>query len=74
MSRIEAFPRPTRTYKTYMKAKKIITSLEDGNYKWSIICTEEGRYFPHIFLSTKNTHLSHFYFIEKGCCVTMESS
>lgn len=74
MSRIEAFPRPTRTYKTYMKAKKIINSLEDGNYKWSICCTEDGRYFPHISFYPKNNTLSHFYFIEKGCCVTMDGS
>jgi len=69
MSR-EAFPNPDRTYKTYARAKKIIDGLVDDNYKWSIMCTEDGRYFPHVTYQISNVKLSHFYFIEKGCCVT----
>ena len=71
MSR-EAFPNPSRTYKTYKRAKKVIDGLEDGNYKWAICVTEEGKYFPHISYKAASIELTHFYFIEKGCCVTIE--
>ena len=73
MSR-EAFPAPDRTYKTYLKAKKVIDGLKDGNYEWCVCCTKDGRFFPHITYNLKNnTELSHFYFIEKGCCVSLRA-
>jgi hypothetical protein len=74
MAKREGFPRPSKTYRTYRKARNIISNLVEGNYKWSICVTEEGRYFPHIQYSIKNNTLTHFYFIEKGCCVTVEGS
>ena len=64
------FPAPNRTYKTFKNAKKVVDGLIEGNYKWLIACTENGRFFPVIFYSNKECQeLNHFYFIEKGCCV-----
>lgn len=67
----QAFKNPTKTYASYKNAKKVIDGLEDGDYSWSIMATEEGRFFPHVSYPAATTNLSHFYFIEKGCCVSV---
>jgi len=65
----QLFKEPSRTYKTYKNAKKVIDALIDGNYAWQIAVTEEGRFFPVIFASQEKDNLSHFYFINRGCCI-----
>ena len=67
---LEAFSENKRTYASYENAKKVIDSLEDGNYTWCICVNSEGRFFPHIILNGTREFNFH-YFIEKGCCVTI---
>lgn len=67
----QQFKDTDRTYKTYANAKKIIDSLPDDRFSWLIATTEDGRYFPVIFLSDRICELSYHYLINKGCCVQM---
>jgi len=60
----------TRTYATWANAKKIIDKLEDGDFHWLIAASEDGRFFPVVFLES-GCGLNHHYFIHKGCCVRM---
>lgn len=63
------FSDPCHTYKTYASAKKIIDKLEDGNYKWLIATTSEGRFFPVILVDGFDGEFNHHYFLENKCCV-----
>jgi len=67
----QQFKDASRTYASYANAKKVIDKLVDDNYAWMIIATEGGRFVPHILLSNRTCQLSHFYFLEKGCCVNL---
>lgn len=63
----ELFENPSKTYKTRANAKKVIDALDDGDFSWSIGVTEEGRFFPIVYIDTSK--LNFHYFINRGCCV-----
>lgn len=65
---MQLFENPSKTYKTYANAKKVIDKLEDGNWRWHIAVTEEGRFFPVIYIDNAQEFNFH-YFINQGCCV-----